>query len=100
MARNTVHRVNSTRPRVRLAEGKDPSGPLRRLYDNGEGNVKLTRDGELVGRPTASRASQSHSKQTNFPKIVMPPDTRMMFAAGSTMAAIPAPASITTIISR
>jgi len=48
--------MNMTRPRIRLAEGKDPTAAIDRIYgasqlDFPKGNVRVNRDGEMVGGP-------------------------------------------------
>ena len=56
MGARMVRRMNMTRPRVRLAEGKDPTAAINRIYgasqlDFPKGNVRVNRDGEMVGGP-------------------------------------------------
>jgi hypothetical protein len=51
MASGTIKRTDYSKPRMRLAHGEDPHDKLRRIY-NGESNVRVTRSGEIIGRPT------------------------------------------------
>jgi hypothetical protein len=49
-----VKRLESGRPRRRLTEGADPTGPINDLY-RGKSNVRITRAGELKSdKPSVS----------------------------------------------
>lgn len=57
-----VKRLDMTRPRMRLTEGKDPTAAIERLYgsrqlDKGNGLVSVDRNGVLKGSPTGFKSS-------------------------------------------
>jgi hypothetical protein len=59
-------RLNYTRPRIRLEEGKDPSALIDQLYKSMQGdrtNISVNENGELVGGPTGFSGQERRDLQ-------------------------------------